>query len=76
MNRGGELAMNRKDRDRIQYAFDFASPQTPDCDRQSDGIDGMSCQSSVVVEFVDLKTKSLREDAIRRVRAQGIFRVG
>lgn len=68
--------MNRKDRDRIQYAFDFVAPDNPACDSQASVTGRIVRNDGVVVEFIDLKTRSLREDAIRRVRAHGIFRVG
>jgi len=68
--------MKHKDRDRIQYAFDFAPSHFPNCRSQASGIDTTVRDPGVVVEFVDLKTRALRDDAVRRVRAHGIFKVG
>lgn len=76
MNRWGEIAMNREGRDVVQYVFDFAQPSCEAVDMVSGNPVKPRVANSVVVEFVDLRTRAIREEAIRRVRAHGIFRVG
>lgn len=68
--------MSREGRNVVQYVFDFAQPSCEVVDISSTNPTKSRTADSVVFEFVDLRTRAIREDAIRRVRADGIFRMG
>lgn len=67
--------MIRGSRDHTQYAFDFSESYGEAHSSNVNGDVGR-VDNRIIIEFVDAKTRSVRLDAIRRVKAQGIFRVG
>lgn len=67
--------MSRSVQDDSQYVFNFSrSYLHDDVEAHSVPID-CDRTSGVVVRFVDAKTRAARNDALRRVEANGIFKI-
>lgn len=66
--------MGRSGQNNSQYAFDFSNSYPCDSLTSDCRSDEPCSDYGILIRFVDAKTKAAREDALRRVRANGIFR--
>ena len=66
--------MSRRVQDGSQYAFNFSRCYLEDSVGSDPNTFYKDGGEGVVVRFVDAKTRAVREDALRRLEANGIFR--